>query len=1089
MSRVRSVPVGLLALAALAVLGACVTVYAAVGGGTGGSSGHARAGTALPLTIRGDASGLLRPGSAPAPIAVTVTNASDADVVLTSLTTAVKAADLPAGCKGDWFTVAQADVSPKSTLRVPANTTVTLAAARAPSIQLVESGTDQDACAQAKLTLTYDGQSEVATTAPTTQAPKTPRLTWANPSDLVYGARLTTAQLRARSSADGQFTYDPPAGTLLGAGRHTLTATFSPQNGDAYKRATVTAELTVLKARPAITWGTPAPLTYGDALSAAQLNATSPVAGRFSYTPASGARLNAGTQPLRATFTPDSDNYEPADATVSVSVAQARPVLTWNAPSDVTYPAALGAAQLNATASVPGTFTYDPPRASTPKAGTQTLSASFTPSDATNYAAATATVALTVAKGTPEITWTAPAGLHAGDTLGPAQLDATASVPGSFTYDPPAGTAVHAGANALSATFTPDDAGDYAPGKAQVTAQAVPAPAPQDAGNLLLVAIDGKPGIKVKDGHVRIAGTGLKPASPVTIVVHSTPRTLGSTTADANGKTSANVALPPGLGSGGHHIEVSAVAASGAPVIKVLDFSIATGDRLGSIGSIPKGPFAELVAFVPAEHVKTILSVTVGGTALLGALGAGIGNGGGRKPARTPRANEAAAARRRREGRGSGGRGGPGGRGGGAGGTDGAFLADVELEREMMARDGRGRGDRSRTWWWRTTPHSDHFSVHWPARLAALSPAIGRVSIDADYLRAMFGGLTVFLYPLALILGVAAAFNVHGAAMPPAFWWFAGILTLSIFDSMAGYVAGLSFAAAILLAGGVTSATNVRELAGIVLAWFSVPLAAGAMRPLRRHLRLRLDGLWDRAADFVMAGLFAGWLTAQMVELLNPLGGFELPLSEQKWTMALITIAVVGVRIVLESISTHLYPDRLLRLRHQGDIEESSTVQMVISFVIQISTFIFIAAAYMQWDWPLIAGAALFYTPLVPWLFVDKLPKSAFVAKYTPAGLTKWTFVLVAGVLLAGLLEHASSDPVTVENLGFVLLPLPMLIIWGLELFAADDDDEDPDEEPDEDEHEDVVEEGRFPMTWPRRLLGVPALAACVYLVMAGLAA
>ena len=51
-----------------------------------------------------------------------------------------------------------------------------------------------------------------------------------------------------------------------------------------------------MKATPAITWPTPAPITYGTALSGTQLNATAPdgVAGTFVYAPASGAVLGAG---------------------------------------------------------------------------------------------------------------------------------------------------------------------------------------------------------------------------------------------------------------------------------------------------------------------------------------------------------------------------------------------------------------------------------------------------------------------------------------------------------------------------------------------------------------------------------------------------------------------------------------------------------------------------------------------------------------------------------------------------------------------------------------------------------------------------
>jgi hypothetical protein len=53
---------------------------------------------------------------------------------------------------------------------------------------------------------------------------------------------------------------------------------------------------------PTITWAMPVPITYGTALSTSQLNATANYAGIFTYSPASGTMLAAGTHTLTATF-------------------------------------------------------------------------------------------------------------------------------------------------------------------------------------------------------------------------------------------------------------------------------------------------------------------------------------------------------------------------------------------------------------------------------------------------------------------------------------------------------------------------------------------------------------------------------------------------------------------------------------------------------------------------------------------------------------------------------------------------------------------------------------------------------------------
>ena len=74
---------------------------------------------------------------------------------------------------------------------------------------------------------------------------------------------------------------------------------------------------------------------------------------------------------------------------------QGIPVITW-APSGVTYGTALGAAQLNATANVPGSFAYFPTNGSVLNSGANKLTNIFTPTDTVNYVKATNTVILVV---------------------------------------------------------------------------------------------------------------------------------------------------------------------------------------------------------------------------------------------------------------------------------------------------------------------------------------------------------------------------------------------------------------------------------------------------------------------------------------------------------------------------------------------------------------------------------------------------------------------------------------------------------------------------------------------------------------------
>jgi sugar lactone lactonase YvrE len=81
------------------------------------------------------------------------------------------------------------------------------------------------------------------------------------------------------------------------------------------------------KATPVISWLQPAPITNPAPLTSAQLDATANVAGTFAYSPAAGTVLPAGTQTLRATFTPeDTTDYTIATASVTIVVNPAASV-------------------------------------------------------------------------------------------------------------------------------------------------------------------------------------------------------------------------------------------------------------------------------------------------------------------------------------------------------------------------------------------------------------------------------------------------------------------------------------------------------------------------------------------------------------------------------------------------------------------------------------------------------------------------------------------------------------------------------------------------------------------------------------------
>jgi len=298
----------------------------------------------------------------------------------------------------------------------------------------------------------------------------TPVLCWRAPSEIIAGTELDETQLNASASVPGRFEYNPAAGEVLPPGIYTISVTFTPADEARYTTARSTISLTVAKRKPAIEYPKPDPIPYGTLLGSAQLCATASIRGAFEYTPVPGALLAAGEHPLCAKFTPaDSLAYSAAETTVSLRVTKARPSIEWEVPDPIVQGTVLSTAELNATANVPGHFAYSPGPGESLAPGVHEISAIFTPADTLNYTTERAVLPIKVIeKLSPAVIWPTPPAIPYGTALDAAQLNATASVPGTFVYVPSAGHVLAPGRYILSATFSPTDTERYATARATV---------------------------------------------------------------------------------------------------------------------------------------------------------------------------------------------------------------------------------------------------------------------------------------------------------------------------------------------------------------------------------------------------------------------------------------------------------------------------------------------------------------------------------------------------------------------------------------------------------------------------------------------
>jgi uncharacterized membrane protein len=266
---------------------------------------------------------------------------------------------------------------------------------------------------------------------------------------VVFTIGSATQTVALNSSGVATYSGTAPAtdGTLTFSAAYQGTPAFSASTSNSISVAVTTSA----KTSPTITWVQPADISYGTALSPTQLDASSTVAGTFAYSPTAGAMLSVGRQTLTVTFTPtDSTNYTTAAASVTLTVIQATPVLSWMTPAAISYGTALSATQLDAGSTLAGVFAYSPAAGAVLSAGLQTLAVTFTPTDFTDYTPATASVTLTVNKAATLVSL-----IPSSSSITTAQaLTVTVAVRGAGGSSTPTGSVILTSGNYSSSSTT-----------------------------------------------------------------------------------------------------------------------------------------------------------------------------------------------------------------------------------------------------------------------------------------------------------------------------------------------------------------------------------------------------------------------------------------------------------------------------------------------------------------------------------------------------------------------------------------------------------------------------------------------------------
>ena len=280
-------------------------------------------------------------------------------------------------------------------------------------------------------------------------------------------------------------------------------------------------------------------------------------------------------------------------------------------------------------------------------------------------------------------------------------------------------------------------------------------------------------------------------------------------------------------------------------------------------------------------------------------------------------------------------------------------------------------------------------------------------------------------------LGLVAAHDTGGMPIPPAFTLTAVLLALAVFDATWGAAGVVGFGLGMMIwrSSELGFALSVRSFLGLAALWFAIPLIAAASRPFRRSIGEGRKYAWDRLADAVIATLIAGWAVQKTVGGLPGLSGLDLPIAERADALAIVAMAAVITRVLIEELAVWRYPLRLGAVA-TGKLPFAGPRQRLFATGLRTFLFVFLAYAFIGSCWQLWVGAVLFFVPQVLSIYERSFPNSERLNAILPEGIVKVLVMLVVGVLSrkARLLDLGRPGQHPAQRLHPVLAPRSRLV-------------------------------------------------------------
>ena len=553
----------------------------------------------------------------------------------------------------------------------------------------------------------------------------------------------------------------------------------------------------------------------------------------------------------------------------------------------------------------------------------------------------------------------------------------------------------------------------------------------QPVGPRLSVAVSLRRGLPAAGAPIVVLGQGLAPGSAVTATVYSTPQLIVSGAVDEAGAIALDGVLPGGLEPGAHAIDVRATGADGSAVQSIGAFTIdadSVVEDVAPMGELldpiqPDDPALEralnagVAVYDPARYPTVTVAAAIMAVAVVGLVGISRLASGPLPGAPTGGVPTRAAAD--------------------SGARRPARLSKLNARKMKSVGEGRqGWGDRRGSWRWPGTAWVDRTVQRVALTLGRVTELGARIVDDGTWARAMLGSAGLATWLLGAVLGLVAASSVGFGAFPPAAPLILAIVVVGILDATAGVIAWAVLAVGVVVTGQLGGWDDVRTILGLFALYVAIPLAANALRPLRRAPGSTAKERFDRLADYVAMPVLIAWAGTSMLLALNGLSGLLLVeddiIGPMRWTIAVALI----VRLAVEDLAAHGFPARVEAVHPTTWPVRSMPVQGA-SVAVRVGVFVLVIEPFAGLGAITLVAAAVTAVPMLLRTVQDRLVNLPWLHRYFPRGMASRLLTMVVAIYLAAwLLGQAATSEQTPEMFNWLLLP--GVIVGVIAVFGRD---------------------------------------------------